>query len=334
MKFEDEIRKAQEDQLNHLNSMIDSSDDDIIEKAKYFKREGTSGNYRYYYTEEQYKKMKGNKQSSPSDSDKAKEEIQNKRDREERFHDKTAGIYEEAAKIAAHAGISRKEYDGYHLGTKKELYNNYLKDVEKELKGKKEPSKKENDKEESNPRMSIGNYRKLLLDRAHKTGDSDLADYSRSASIDNLKRRYLSENISQDEARAYGHKEGIETSKGTHIGDMSKEQKLAAAKSLGIKDPESLSSKELDKQITDKNIEKQLNDFQIKKDLEVFNKVMNAHKESDLDTFEKLKDILNLYNKGNKEEAFKESKRLDTYQRELIPPRIYKDMGGKLTSDK
>ena len=43
---------------------------------------------------------------------------------------------------------------------------------------------------------------------------------------------------------------------------------------------------------------------------------------------------MNLYNKGDKEEAFKESKRLDTYQRELIPPRIYKDMGGKLTSMK
>lgn len=36
--------------------------DSLIEKAgnhKYFKREGTVGNYKYYYTEEEYKKVKG-----------------------------------------------------------------------------------------------------------------------------------------------------------------------------------------------------------------------------------------------------------------------------------
>lgn len=54
-------------------------------------------------------------------------------------------------------------------------------------------------------------------------------------------------------------------SKPKHIGDMSKDEKLSAAKSLGIKNPESLSSKELDKQLIDKNIEKQIKEFKNKK---------------------------------------------------------------------
>lgn len=46
-----------------------------------------------------------------------------------------------------------------------------------------------------------------------------------------------------------------------HIGDMSRSEKISAAKNLGIKNSETLSSKELDKQLVDKNIEKQLSEF-------------------------------------------------------------------------
>jgi hypothetical protein len=46
-----------------------------------------------------------------------------------------------------------------------------------------------------------------------------------------------------------------------HIGDMSKEQKYAAAAKFGIANPEKLSTKELDKQLTDKNIEAELKKF-------------------------------------------------------------------------
>lgn len=51
------------------------------------------------------------------------------------------------------------------------------------------------------------------------------------------------------------------TSKPTHIGDMSKEEKYAAAAKFGIQNPEKLSAKELDKQLTDKNIEAELKKF-------------------------------------------------------------------------
>ncbi len=43
---------------------------DLLEKAmghKYFKREGAPGNYKYYYTEEEYKQAKGS-DTEPTDS--------------------------------------------------------------------------------------------------------------------------------------------------------------------------------------------------------------------------------------------------------------------------
>lgn len=52
-----------------------------------------------------------------------------------------------------------------------------------------------------------------------------------------------------------------QSSSGTHIGDMSKEQKYAVAAKFGIENPEKLSTKELDKQLTDKNIEAELKKF-------------------------------------------------------------------------
>lgn len=42
-------------------------------------------------------------------------------------------IHEDAAKIAEHAGISKDEFIKLHPGTKKELYNSYIKEVKGEL---------------------------------------------------------------------------------------------------------------------------------------------------------------------------------------------------------
>ena len=76
---EKSIKKSMEDSFNHVNDGLNKGfsegkfDEEvyaravvkfqsIIEKAqghKYFKREGAPGNYKYYYTEEQYKKEKG-----------------------------------------------------------------------------------------------------------------------------------------------------------------------------------------------------------------------------------------------------------------------------------
>lgn len=56
--------------------------DNLIEKAKitkYFKREGSPGNYKYYYTEAEYKEAKGKKTGSKSDkgSESVSEDLKN-----------------------------------------------------------------------------------------------------------------------------------------------------------------------------------------------------------------------------------------------------------------
>lgn len=51
--------------------------DSVIKKArnvKYYKREGTPGNYKYYYTKEQYENKKGGKKDSEKKEEKGKEE--------------------------------------------------------------------------------------------------------------------------------------------------------------------------------------------------------------------------------------------------------------------
>jgi len=46
-----------------------------------------------------------------------------------------------------------------------------------------------------------------------------------------------------------------------HISDMGLKDKIAAAKNLGIKEPENLSPKELNRKLTEANIEKQMKKF-------------------------------------------------------------------------
>lgn len=55
-----DIRSIIQQKKNLVKGTIQSNfKETILEKAKYFKREGTPGNYKYYYTEEEYKKAKG-----------------------------------------------------------------------------------------------------------------------------------------------------------------------------------------------------------------------------------------------------------------------------------
>lgn len=60
-------------------------------------------------------------------------------------------------------------------------------------------------------------------------------------------------------------KGGIEKKQTVHISDMTAFQKIEIAKKLGIKDADTLSMKELDKQMIAKNVEKQLKEFKNKK---------------------------------------------------------------------
>lgn len=58
----DEIQENIEKSLNSISTKVSEEILNDIEKSvnhKYFKREGAPGNYRYYYTEEEYKKKKG-----------------------------------------------------------------------------------------------------------------------------------------------------------------------------------------------------------------------------------------------------------------------------------
>ncbi|MFA5704659.1 MAG: hypothetical protein WC982_14240 [Advenella sp.] len=56
------MKQSQINALNILNNVESDSTADLLEKGhKYYKREGTPGNYKYYYTEEQYNKEKGKK---------------------------------------------------------------------------------------------------------------------------------------------------------------------------------------------------------------------------------------------------------------------------------
>lgn len=61
MDLNSQIQKAQELRKVSIQNSF-TNKEEILEKAKYFKREGTPGNYKYYYTEEEYKKAKGGKE--------------------------------------------------------------------------------------------------------------------------------------------------------------------------------------------------------------------------------------------------------------------------------
>lgn len=55
------MKQSQINAFNILNNVSEDTTADLLEKAmghKYYKREGTPGNYKYYYTEEQYNKEK------------------------------------------------------------------------------------------------------------------------------------------------------------------------------------------------------------------------------------------------------------------------------------
>ena len=66
MTQEEKIKLAQLEQQLHVIKSIDperynrimKSYNDNLEKAKYYKREGTPGNYKYYYTKEEWGKSK------------------------------------------------------------------------------------------------------------------------------------------------------------------------------------------------------------------------------------------------------------------------------------
>lgn len=105
------------------------------------------------------------------------------------------------------------------------------------------------------------------------------ADKKGKAKFDAVVQDLLSQNVDPEKIKSGlrnlrpGHTVGEDSSfvdkefnrvagsKSTHIGDMSKEQKFAAAAKFGIENPEKLSTKELDKQLVDKNIEAELKKF-------------------------------------------------------------------------
>ena len=266
--WEKEIQDRQQAQKDHIEKSIDFSCDKAIENEIEKARSGiyadTYQNRKAGLVGQKYgseKKMTGDDldakyaqasqgKASPQEVAEAHKKFsEQKKEAGPKQSDPSFEIHNSAEKIAKHAGISLKDYQGLHPDTKKELLRNMEKD----------------------------------------------------------------------------------NKKGSHISDMSNDEKISQAKKMGIESPEKLSSKELDKQLLDKNIEKQMKDFQIKKDLEKFSSEIEEYKKSDPETYREVKFVVDLYKEGKKESAYKASQDLDTFQRELIPLRIYKDMGGTLT---
>lgn len=72
------MKQSEINALNILNNISEDSTADLLEKSmghKYFKREGTPGNYKYYYTEAEYKQAKG-KKSEENKENKSPETIE------------------------------------------------------------------------------------------------------------------------------------------------------------------------------------------------------------------------------------------------------------------
>ncbi len=72
------MKQSQINALNILNNVESDSTADLLEKAmghKYYRREGSPGNYKYYYTEAEYKQAKG-KKSEENKENKSPETIE------------------------------------------------------------------------------------------------------------------------------------------------------------------------------------------------------------------------------------------------------------------
>lgn len=89
------MKQSEINALNILNNISEDSTADLLEKSmghKYFKREGSPGHYKYYYTEEEYDKEKGvkDKKENISHSDRIKKRAEESKNWTPEQHKKKA----------------------------------------------------------------------------------------------------------------------------------------------------------------------------------------------------------------------------------------------------
>lgn len=137
--------------------------------------------------------------------------------------------------------------DGQKSDEKKEVG----KDIEEKQSSKKEVEHTHNLKESDKVRMAGGQFQRVVEingNMVRLSGESDPV--------------HISKLYRPDGSAVLSDKKTDSQSK--HISDMSHEEKIQAAKKLGISNADTLSKKELNKQLIDKHVEKQLSEFKNK----------------------------------------------------------------------
>lgn len=171
---------------------------DILEKGinhKYYKREGTPGNYKYYYTEEEYKKAK-----NPHDS-----RFKFQKDTKVSFVKNGETINGIISDYDYNSVTFDKEYNvdykkdgktwtmiGVPEGKIQEFQED-KKNLAKEIIERQKTLPKEDIGKKLEATTSIVEYRRHLIDYGTKNGDKDLVEYAKNASVSALERRMKSE---------------------------------------------------------------------------------------------------------------------------------------------
>lgn len=180
----DEIQENIEKSLNSISEKVSEELLNDIEKSishKYFKREGTPGHYRYFYTEEEYKNKVGHSvekgKVGESYNEAALENLVKHRDPDERHFFEMND--EEVRYLHGFASANLVNSSLSPVLRKKVL--EWFRMSLTELGIRKKNKAKEED--------SISKYRQSLID----SGDKELADYAKKATTDQIKRRMLSD---------------------------------------------------------------------------------------------------------------------------------------------
>lgn len=200
-EFEGADVTAIEKSLTTIGSLLGDEEVNDIEKAighKYFKREGTKGGYKYYYTEAEYKESKGNGNNYPQASmqdegediqEKVKERLAAKKKlEEERAYDKTnEGLGEKEEKVKeSYDKFMKQAHDAAKSGDT-EGEERFVK-MARELK-KDYPDKKEEKREDKHPVFNHHNFNQKDYEFFHNKGwdDNKILEYFKNAEMKNYK---------------------------------------------------------------------------------------------------------------------------------------------------
>lgn len=193
---------------------------EVLEKGinhKYFKREGVPGSYKYYYTEEEYKKAK-----NPHDS-----RFKFQKDTKVSFVKNGETINGIISDYDYNSVTFDKEYNidyekdgktwtmiGIPEGKIQELQED-KKNLAKEIIERQKALPKEDIGKKLEATTSIVEYRRHLIDYGTKNGDKDLVEYAKNASVSALERRMKSEKTEEQ----FQDRTGESTLKFTNISE-------------------------------------------------------------------------------------------------------------------